>query len=68
MNPTRRQKQFESLRASELYCPRCKRMQPVRERLMLVLPRGELHEYRCQVCGEHTGSREVSAPATNLIL
>jgi hypothetical protein len=43
-------------------------MQPVRERLMLVLPRGELHEYRCQVCGEHTGSREVSAPATNLIL
>ena len=54
-------KQFESLRASELHCPRCRRMQPVRERLLLVLPGGELHDYRCIACGESLGTREVKA-------
>ena len=56
------QKQFENLRATELYCPRCRRAQPVRERLLLVLPRGELHDYRCTVCGESLGEREVKSP------
>jgi hypothetical protein len=54
------QKQFDNLRASELYCPRCRTARPVRERLLLVLPRSELHDYRCTVCGESLGSREVS--------
>lgn len=53
-------KQFEDLRASELYCPRCKTAQPVRERLLLVLPKAELHDYRCAVCGDSLGSREVN--------
>lgn len=39
--------QFGEFTASELYCPKCKRAQPVRERLLLVLPSGELHEYLC---------------------
>ena len=52
-------KQFQSLRASELYCPRCRGAQPVRERLLLVLPHGELHDYRCTVCGTSLGTREV---------
>ncbi len=56
------QGQFENLRASELYCPKCKVMQPVRERLMLVLPHGEIYEYRCAACGEHAGSRESKTP------
>ncbi len=55
-------RQFEDLRASELYCSKCKTAQPVREKLLLVLPHAELHDYRCTVCGESLGSREVKAP------
>ncbi|MBN1557698.1 MAG: hypothetical protein JW951_06090 [Lentisphaerae bacterium] len=55
-------RQFENLRATELYCPRCRTARPVREKLLLVLPRGELHAYHCTVCGETLGTREVSAP------
>jgi len=54
-------KQFEKLTASELYCPRCKRLSPVRERLLLVLPSGEVYDYRCRVCGDSLGSRQVTA-------
>ena len=52
-------RQFTDLRASELHCPRCKTLRPVRERLLLVLPHGELHAYRCTVCGDTLGTREV---------
>lgn len=55
-------KQFESLSASELYCNRCKVLRPVRERLLLVLPSGEINAYRCTVCGETLGTREVKEP------
>jgi len=55
------QDQFCNLRAAELFCPRCCVARPVRERLLLVLPRSELHEYRCATCGESCGLREVSA-------
>ncbi len=54
--------QFENLRASELYCPKCRTAQPVRERLLLVLPHSELHDYRCTYCGTSIGSREVRQP------
>lgn len=54
-------KQFENLTASELHCPRCGRLQPVRERLLLVLPHGEIHAYRCVTCGETLGTREIRA-------
>lgn len=52
-------KQFEEFRASALYCPRCKRAMPVRSRLLLVLPDGELHEYLCQTCASSLGTRTV---------
>ncbi|MCF7839116.1 MAG: hypothetical protein K9N49_10865 [Candidatus Marinimicrobia bacterium] len=58
--------QFSQLRASELYCPRCRVARPVRERLLLVLPHSELHDYRCTVCGESLGSREVIAAPPGL--
>ena len=58
----KRHQQFERLTASELYCPTCRKSQPVRERLLLVLPRAEIYEYRCVQCGASLGSREVSAP------
>ena len=57
----KRQQQFDRLTASELYCPQCRKSQPVRERLLLVLPRSELYEYRCIQCAASLGSREVSA-------
>jgi hypothetical protein len=52
---------FRDLAASELFCPRCQGSQPVRERLLLVLPDGELHEYRCSACATSLGTRTVRA-------
>ena len=49
--------QFRSFRASALYCPTCRETTPVRERLLLVLPDGNLYEYRCARCGTSTGSK-----------
>jgi hypothetical protein len=58
------QEQFGAFTASELYCPKCRQSQPVRERLLLVLPSGELHEYLCARCATSLGEREVKgAPA-----
>ncbi len=54
--------QFGAFTASELYCPKCRKSQPVRERLLLVLPTGELYEYLCTGCGESLGKRTVSVP------
>ena len=54
--------QFGSFTASELYCPKCGSAQPVRERLLLVLPSGELHEFLCVRCGSSLGKRTVTGP------
>ena len=51
---------FEQLQASVLFCGRCRAPQPVRERLLLVLPDGELHEYLCTACGESVGKRTLT--------
>ena len=60
-------KQFQDLRASELYCPRCRVARPVRERLLLVLPGAEIHEYRCVTCSESLGTREVQAAQPGVV-
>lgn len=57
------QQQFGNFTASELYCPKCASAQPVRERLLLVLPTGELHEFVCVKCGTSLGKRTVTGPA-----
>jgi len=49
--------QFGALKASLLYCPRCRVATPTRERLLLVLPSGNLYEYLCMHCGTSTGSK-----------
>lgn len=54
-------RQFDEFRASTLFCTGCGDAKPVRERLLLVLPDRELHEYRCTVCDESVGTREVTA-------
>jgi hypothetical protein len=53
---------FQDLQASVLFCNRCRAPRPVRERLLLVLPDGELNEYRCGACGASVGTRKVTAP------
>jgi hypothetical protein len=54
--------QFGKFTASELYCPKCRSSQPVRERLLLVLPSGELHEFLCVHCATSLGKRTVTGP------
>ncbi|MER3422107.1 MAG: cytoplasmic protein [Nitrospiraceae bacterium] len=49
--------QYGSFRASLLYCPKCREATPTRERLLLVLPTGNLYEYLCMQCGTSTGSK-----------
>jgi hypothetical protein len=60
--PTRPTGQFEEFQASVLFCNRCNVAQPVRERLLLVLPDGDLYEYLCSVCNTSLGKRKRSEP------
>lgn len=53
--------QFESLRASSLYCKKCQTAMPVREKLLLVLPDKEIYDYLCTGCASSLGQREVTA-------
>ena len=59
---------FEEFQASVLLCPRCRVARPVRERLLLVLPDGELHEYLCTACGASVGSRKTAAAPRDVLL
>jgi len=61
-------RQFDELQASALFCGRCRAPQPVRERLLLVLPDGELHEYLCRQCGESVGKRTVTGTPPALLV
>ncbi|HOO55491.1 MAG TPA: hypothetical protein PLN69_01630 [bacterium] len=50
--------QFENFNATQLYCPKCRTATRVKERLLLVLPEGEIHEYVCSICGTQLGKRK----------
>ncbi len=52
--------QFESFKASRLYCRKCGKSMPVRERLLLILPDKDLYEYLCTGCAESLGQREIT--------
>jgi hypothetical protein len=54
-------RQFDSFRASTLYCPQCVKAMPVHEKLLLILPDKELYDYICAGCGDSLGRREVTA-------
>jgi hypothetical protein len=58
--------QFESFKASRLYCRKCGKSMPVRERLLLILPEKDLYEYLCTGCGASLGERAVSAAEKRL--
>ncbi len=53
---------FRSLKARELYCAKCGRAMPVRERVLLVLPSGEVVDYACTACGSSLGTRRTANP------
>ena len=59
---------FEALQASVLFCNRCRAPRPVRERLLLILPDGELHEYLCAACGASVGSRKITSPPPPILV
>ena len=62
MEPT-----FNQFNATLLYCNNCRKAMPVRERLLLVLPDGELYDYTCQGCNASLGSKtDKSRPAPAL--
>ncbi|MBI2358480.1 MAG: cytoplasmic protein [Deltaproteobacteria bacterium] len=56
------EKSFDEFNASLLYCRKCGRAMPVRARLLLILPDGELYDYLCQGCGSSLGTKTESAP------
>jgi hypothetical protein len=51
------QQSYDQFNAALLYCDKCRRAMPVRERLLLVLPDGELYDYTCQGCNSSIGSK-----------
>lgn len=53
----RQRSQFEEFEATELYCSRCGQANPVRRRLLIVLPDGNKYDYTCTVCGSSVGSK-----------
>lgn len=55
-------RKFDQLQASHLYCDRCQQAMPVRQRLLLILPDGELYDYLCQGCGSSIGSKTDRGP------
>ncbi|MBM4298341.1 MAG: cytoplasmic protein [Deltaproteobacteria bacterium] len=55
---------FGEFNASLLYCNKCGRAMPVRQRLLLVLPDGELYDYTCQACNNSVGSKTEKAGAS----
>jgi hypothetical protein len=59
---------FQNFQASALYCPKCRRAMPVREKLLLVLPDGELFEYLCAQCASSLGTRRNKPGQNNVPL
>ncbi len=62
------QRQFDAFNATSLYCPKCKAAMPVIERLLLILPDGELYEYKCRRCGTSLGERKVTKKPEPLLV
>jgi hypothetical protein len=48
---------FDQFNAALLYCNKCGKAMPVRQRLLLVLPDGDLYDYTCQACHSSVGSK-----------
>ncbi len=53
-------KEFEKFQATVLFCPKCNMATEVKERLLLVLPDGNLFDYLCSLCGTSVGKKKDS--------
>jgi hypothetical protein len=53
---------YEEFNAVSLFCPTCQAAHPVRQRLLLALPDGELYEYRCSRCNTFVGKKKNDVP------
>jgi hypothetical protein len=53
---------FKEFEATSLFCARCKRANPVRKKLLLVLSTGNKYDYTCGVCGAAVGGKTDSDP------
>ncbi len=53
---------FQDFQAASLYCPRCRRATPAREKLLLVLPGGNKYDYVCAECGTAVGAKTDNDP------
>ncbi len=53
-------KEFDKFQATSLFCPKCKQATEVREKLLLILPDGDLFDYLCSLCGASVGQRKES--------
>ncbi len=53
-------REFKNFQVSSLYCPKCKQATEVREKLLLVLPDGNLFDYSCSLCGTSVGKKKDS--------
>ena len=62
------QSQYKDFAATQLFCPKCRQATPVRERLLLVLPDGDLYEYRCAYCGTSLGEKRVKEQSDSRIV
>ena len=58
---------YGQFNASLLYCNKCGQAMPVRQRLLLILPDGELYDYTCERCHSSVGSKTEKAGANQNI-
>jgi len=60
------ERSFDQFNAALLYCNTCGKAMPVRQRLLLVLPDGELYDYSCRGCNNSVGSKTEKAGLNEL--
>jgi len=61
------ERSFDQFNAALLYCNKCGKAMPVRQRLLLVLPDGELYDYICRGCNSSVGSKTEKAGSNEII-
>ena len=48
---------YQEFEAAELFCSGCKKLVPVRKKMLLVLSEGDKYDYVCTVCGQRVGGK-----------
>jgi RNase P subunit RPR2 len=48
---------YQEFEAAELFCSNCKKLVPVRKKMLLILSEGDKYDYVCAECGERVGGK-----------